>query len=379
MHQIKFYPVGNGDTTQIILKNGKRILLDFRHLSKAEDQSSPEYDLKSELKKELEKTKQDYFDVVAFTHGDKDHIDKSTEFFELLHAEKYQGEGRIKINELWVPAAMILETATTDEQSDEFVIWRQEARHRLKKGKGLKVFSKPDMLKNWCEKNGVDFEKRKHLMVDAGKIVDTFDLQSDEIEFFCHSPFIKHTDEGDDMRNSCALVFNVRFKVGTNYLDLFYTGDSKWEILEDIVTKSIKAKNKNRLEWDIYALPHHCSYLALSDEKGDKITVPKPKVKELLSYGRDGCYIVSSSLPIKDDKDAHSQTQPPHVQAKKAYLNVINGNNGTKFIVTMEEPSEKQPEPTVFELSEKGVALKRKIFTASSAIISSIPPRAGHE
>lgn len=140
MHQIIFYPVGNGDSSQIILENGKRILFDYRHLKKAEGVESPEIDLKTRLKKELDDAKRDYFDVVAFTHSDSDHIENSTEFFELWYAQKYQGGGRIKINELWVPAAMILETATNGQQSNEFVIWRQEARHRLKKGKGIRVF-----------------------------------------------------------------------------------------------------------------------------------------------------------------------------------------------------------------------------------------------
>ncbi|MDP3014637.1 MAG: hypothetical protein Q8M92_10360, partial [Candidatus Subteraquimicrobiales bacterium] len=105
MHQIIFYPVGNGDTSQIILDNGKRILFDFRHLKKAEDGEVPEIDLKSRLKEELKGSKKMSFDVVAFTHGDKDHIENSTEFFDLLYAKKYQGNDRIKIDELWVPAA----------------------------------------------------------------------------------------------------------------------------------------------------------------------------------------------------------------------------------------------------------------------------------
>jgi len=122
MHKITIYPVGNGDTSQITLKNNKRILFDFRHQIQGENEDHPVIDLKKQLLNELAESKRDYFDVVAFTHGDKDHIDRSTEFFELWHAKKYQGEGRIKINELWVPAAMILDTATNDKQSNEFVI-----------------------------------------------------------------------------------------------------------------------------------------------------------------------------------------------------------------------------------------------------------------
>ena len=67
-HSIIFYPVGNGDTSQIILENGKRILLDFRHRKKTEAGEGPEINLKSRLLKELKDAKRDYFDVVAFSY-----------------------------------------------------------------------------------------------------------------------------------------------------------------------------------------------------------------------------------------------------------------------------------------------------------------------
>ena len=166
MHKIIFYPVGNGDTSQIVMNNGRRFLFDFRHIKKAENEESPEIDLKGQLLGELKKDKKKYFDVVAFTHGDKDHIENSTDFFELRHADKYQGDGRITINELWVPAAMILEAATIDDQSSEFVIWRQEARYRLKEGKGIRVFSKPERLKDWLEENGLSIDSRRSLFLN---------------------------------------------------------------------------------------------------------------------------------------------------------------------------------------------------------------------
>lgn len=117
-HKVVFYPVGNGDTSQVVLDNGRRILFDFCHKDKAEDASTPEIDLKKRLCDELREAKRDDFDVVAFTHADKDHIQGCTDFFWLQHAKKYQGDGRIKIKELWVPAAMLLEEACRDEQSE---------------------------------------------------------------------------------------------------------------------------------------------------------------------------------------------------------------------------------------------------------------------
>jgi hypothetical protein len=153
VHQVIFYPVGNGDTTQIILSAGRRVLFDFCHRDSAEDDDTPEINLKARLKDDLKAAGRDYFDVVAFTHADLDHIQGSTEFFELQHAKKYQGEGRIKIRELWVPAAMLLDEAEADNdhQTEECVLLRQEARHRLVQGKDILVFSKPQALADWLE------------------------------------------------------------------------------------------------------------------------------------------------------------------------------------------------------------------------------------
>ena len=133
-HTITFYPVGNGDTCQMVLTGGKRLLFDYCHRRVAEDADDPRIDLKKHLQDELKAAKRDDFDMVAFTHADTDHISGCTEFFELRHTEKYQGDGRIKINELWVPAAMLVEDVTREQMSDEFAILRKEARQRLLEG-----------------------------------------------------------------------------------------------------------------------------------------------------------------------------------------------------------------------------------------------------
>jgi hypothetical protein len=378
VHKIVFYPVGNGDTSQIILENEKRLLFDYRHIKKTQEGTGPEINLKDRLKDELKKAKKDAFDVVAFTHGDKDHIENSTEFFELLHAEKYQGEGRIKINELWVPAAMILETATNEEQSDEFVIWRQEARHRFKEGKGIRVFSKPEKLKDWLEENGLSLDSRRTLITDAGQIVPGFSIENDGVEFFCHSPFIKHVDHSDELRNEAALIFNIRFKIENNVYDYLAIGDSRWDVLEDIVQTTKDHNRKDRLNWDIYSIPHHCSYLALNEDKGEKETSPKPLIKELLQCGKDGAYIVSSSNPIEDSSAGREQKQPPHIQAKKCYEKFLGEINGAKFLVTMEEPNREEPKPIIFNIGKAGITRDDKKLISAAAIITSSPsPRAG--
>lgn len=382
-HIVKFYPVGHGDTSQIVLNNGRRVLFDFNHSSASEDSTRPEINLKAELKAELTAAGRDYFDVVAFTHADLDHIQGSTEFFELQHAKKYQGDDRVKIQELWMPAAMLLQQADNDSQSDEFVILRQEGRHRLLEGKGIRVFSQPKALMDWLtpklKDRGESATARDHLFVDAGTIVDGFTLAEDKVEFFCHSPFIKHCDEGDIIRNTASLIFNVRLDADGEIFDYLEVGDATWESLGDIVDTTKYHGNMDRLEWDIYNIPHHCSYLALSDEKGEKKTVPKQKVQEILDAGRKGAYVVSCSPPCTDIKDSYEQKQPPHIQARKAYESSLDAVGGRKFLVTMEEPNANKPEPITFELTSSGNSwIKSGAVGAVGAAVSS-PSRAGNE
>lgn len=379
MHKVIFYPVGNGDTSQIVLENGRRILFDYRHMACGEDEERPEIDLAKRLKEELKEAKKVSFDVVAFSHGDDDHICGSTDFFELQHSSAHQGGGRIKIDELWVPAGMILETGTHADRKKEVILWRQEARHRLREGKGIRVLSKPEKLKEWLEANKIKLDDRRHLITDAGKLADGFTLTDDGVEFFCHAPFIKHCDDGTDIiRNDSSLIFNVRFKAGEHTFDYLAIGDTTSDVLADIYNTTKRHKNLDRLVWDIFNIPHHCSFRALNkDAKGIKETQPVKGVKELLLLGNESSYLVSSSHPIDEDEDAHERTLPPHVQAKRCYVNYLNQVSGAKFLVTMEEPNRKHPEPIVFEISSNGV--KRGIVTGSGAesLISIAAPRAG--
>jgi len=386
-HLVKFYPVGNGDTSQIILDNGKRILVDFFHSSAGEDDDHPKIDLKQVLKKELENESRDYFDVVMFTHGDKDHTEGSADFFEFDHAEKYKGNDRIKIKMLYVPAAMILESK--NDVSEDYRVIQAEARHRFKKGYGILVFSKPDKLKDWLENNDLSVEKRKNNIIDAGKCISEFSLEEDAVEFFVHSPYIKHVDDNTDIqRNEAAIILHATFKIENHETRFFIIGDSEYQVLEEIVdiTENGQHKDEKRLDWDIYNIPHHCSYLALNEsgKKGTKETIPTEKVKNLLNNGSQGSIFISSSNPITDD---YEQSLPPHIQAYNCYKKRNSENKGRNVMVTMEHPNKEKPEPIEIIIDKDGCRpntenAKRSYRTATvGASIASITerraPRAG--
>ena len=369
MHRVRFYPVGNGDCSQIVLSNNKRLLFDYCHRRKAEDKDDPQIDLRSALTDELAAAGRDGFDVLALTHLDDDHIANSTEFFFLEHAKKYQGEERKRIGVLWVPAGTILETGLKGEAA----VWRSEARHRLKEGKGIRVFSKPSVLAKWLESEGLSLKERSHLITDAGQLVSEFSLARDGVEFFVHSPFAKHADGGTVMRNESALILHATFEMSGRKTRYLMVGDSSWEILEEIVDITRDRDRDERLQWDLYNVPHHCSYLALGPEKGKDHTEPVENVQWLLDQCQDGAIAVSSSDPVPD-KDTND---PPHRQAAATYRETINDNTGRKFVVTMEHPSKAEPKVLEVEIRARGALLKQVGAVGVGAVTNSRPPRAG--
>ena len=256
-----------------------------------------------------------YYDAVCITHLDDDHCKGFGEFFWLEHAKIYQSDERIRINELWVPACALLETGLSGDAR----LVRAEAIHRLREGKEGLVFSRPERLKDWMDANKIDFESRKHLLVNAGKLVPGYTNEgSARAEFFVHSPFGDRQDDGTIIdRNGDSIFMQVTFREGGNDSYLFLGSDVDHESLSAIVQITRKKGNDDRLLWDLMKLPHHCSYLSLGPERGTDETKAVPNVKWLFeTQGRRRGIIISPSwqIPAKGSKE-DADTQPPPRQA----------------------------------------------------------------
>lgn len=367
MHKLTFFPLGNADCIRIELEAGKQLLFDFAAMRDAEDESDRRIDLPAKLREDLAAAKRGDYDVVAFTHLDNDHIRGASDFFWLDHAAKYQEPGRIKIREMWVPAAAIIEEGAEDEAR----ILRTEARHRLKAGRGIRVFSRPERLKSWLEKEGLSIEDRRALITDAGQIVPGFD--QDAVEFFAHSPFAVRQDDNTIVdRNDDALVLHATFVSGGRESKVLLTSDVTHDVIADFVRMTRKRGNDARLEWDVIDVPHHCSYTGLGPDKGKEKTTPVAEVKWLCEQGQLGGVLVSGSEPIPDgDTD-----QPPHRQAAKYYEEVAARVSG-EFKVTMQHPTRAVPLPLVIKIDLRGATVEKHIATGVSAVISRPAPRAG--
>lgn len=367
-HILKFFPIGNADCTLFKLSTGKNILFDYADRFCADDPDDKRIDLPKALDEEV---KGDH-DVVCFTHADDDHICGFSEYFYLRYAKEYQEGKRKKIEELWVPAAVLLEKNLDGEAR----ILRSETRHRLKEKKGIRIFSRPKKMKDWCnEQDDISYEDVKHLFVDAGKLVPGFSLPSEGVEFFAHSPFASETQNID--RNSEAIVVQATFndKCGTK---LILGSDINSEVWADIVNVTRHFNNADRLEWDIFHISHHCSYTALSSEKGGDETSPINEIKWLFeTKGKNGSRIISPSKTIpKKSTEEDKDVQPPHRQAANYYKRVADLKRG-EFKVTMEHPNSNKPEPIAFEIDQDSCATLIKKAAISAFISTAKPPRAG--
>lgn len=367
-----FFPLGNADCSLIDLDNGRKVLFDYANTRNADDDRDRRIDLPSVLRADLLAARRDDYDVVAFSHLDQDHTKGATKFFYFEHDAAYQGGNRIKIRELWVPAAVIIEDA--DTLGDEHSVIQAEARYRLRQRKGIRVFSRPERLSGWLADQGMTLDEVRHLVTDAGQVVPGFTTEADGVEFFVHSPFATRQDDCTLVdRNSDGLVLQATFTVGGVETKLILSGDSPHDVLTDIVAVTLAHGRADRLEWDIFHLPHHCSYLSLGPEKGKEVTEPVPNVKWLFEeQGRSGCIIVSPSDPIP----TFDTVQPPHRQAANYHRGNVATKNG-EFKVTMEHPSRTLPAPLVIRIDAMGARVEKRNPSGASSIIGAQAPRAG--
>ena len=374
MTQITFYPLGCADTTLVGLQDGRRMLVDYAN-KRSDAEDDKRCDLPALLMADLKAAGRSSYAVTAFTHLDEDHCKGASDFFYFQHAALYQGVDRPKIETLWVPGAAITET---NLDADAWAI-RQEARHRLRQGSGILVFSRPERLRDWFEEEGLSMESRAHCFVDAGQLVPAFNLYIDAVEFFVHSPHAKRTDDrGLEDRNGDSLVFQARFREGGSNTDVIFSADVDHTILSEIVQITRWHGNDDRLHWNVYHLPHHCSYKSIGPEKGVDKTVPVADVKWLCeTQGEPDGYIISPSKPIPykgtpEDEDV----QPPHRQAA-AYYKTDVLNDPKHLLVTMSEPSSTSPKPIVISVTADGAVKMPSGSGGAKVAAAVVAPRAG--
>ncbi|MFI5200954.1 MAG: cobyric acid synthase CobQ [Candidatus Kapaibacterium sp.] len=351
-HTLKFYPVGNGDMTLIRLTDGTSILIDC-NIREAEETSDGDaiFDVKEDLNGSIPKTDGvRHMDVFMLTHPDEDHCFGFKNSFYTGDPKKYSEDdkktGLIIIDELWV-TSMLFDCASSDDAK----ALKKEAQRRLDlyaKGSDVGAGNRLRMIGY----NGDEMYEDVPNTI-PGTIINL--INGDEkknFEFFVHAPFKKSLVQGtaEPDKNYSSVVMQARFRNENNdaksedyYL---FGGDADHYLWKEILEQSETHENEDKLVWDYFLAPHHCSWTFFNDT-ADGCDEPMESSLAVLKFGRTGAKIIASCKCIEDDDN-----NPPHHDAKILYIK--KGVSSEDDFIELASPADGgDAKPIEFEIPRK--------------------------
>lgn len=357
-----FWPVGNGDSTTIVVDSSLFLQVDLNNLQKSEEDDDPTWCVIDELIACLPKrNKRPYLAAFALTHPDQDHC---CGFETLLE--------KIDIGELWATPRVFAEYKM--DLSDDATAFKMEAERRVKAtidakgdpgpGNRVRVFGYSSLL-NLKELKDLPADR---LVIPGNELttIDEVDVK-DRFRVFAHSPF---KDDLEGARNDTSLGMQVTLYDGDSTVQALLFGDLGYPALKRI----FEVSKIDDVSWNVLLAPHHCSKCAMygRDEGEDEETL-KPDILDAIdSASTSPNRVVSSSNPVPSSNQKGDN--PPHAEAKKRYEGITTG-----FICTMEHPNEDKPHPIVFKLEDGELKIAAVAATAKSAAAAATGARGGDE
>ena len=205
--------------------------------------------------------------------------------------------------------------------------------------------------------------------------MDTFNgKKNDYLSIFVHAPFKSDLVRGraDKDKNATSIVVQMQLrtkKYGDKKTCIIIGGDADHYVWEQILEKSKKHKNTDKLKWDLFLAPHHCSWTFFNDTKYEDNKTPKDYALEFLSYGENKAHIIASSTKILND-----DSNPPCYQAMQEYVKKVGE---TRFKNTALHKKENAPQPLVYTIDDFGITFEKGIPVVATTLLGSTPPRAG--
>jgi beta-lactamase superfamily II metal-dependent hydrolase len=337
-----FWPVGTGDSTTIVVKNGIIVQVDLHHLGCSTDDGDPRTPIVDRLVALLPKVNgRPYLAVFVLTHPDEDH---SCGFAELLK--------RVTIGELWFSPRVFREYKK--DLCEDAKAFCKEATRRVRKtianpagvasGDRVRIIGYDELLQ---EQDYAGFPKgRLTVPGSAVTVLDGVD-QAASFRAFVHAPF---KDDCDGERNDTSIALQLRLIRGPVTGHCLLLGDHCYPTLKKIFDLS----TDEDLAWNVMLAPHHCSKSAMywKDEGAKDETLKQDILDAMEDAQLDPGHIVASSEPIPESNQPGDN--PPHARAKRRYEEIANDG----FLCTQEHPNRTKPEPIVFELTAGGLELR---------------------
>ena len=375
-HIIKYYPVGNADCTLIKLDNGKTIIVDCQILADLTDGHGKQvmFDVKADLLKELKKDGlgRPFVDLFISTHPHDDHCKGFAGNFyhgEVDDYDKDKNKDEIIIEELWITPRGLNNNLSSPAEDI-----RKEAKRRRKLYDDDKNFigSKGNYLRIIGYDKDKEFDRRYCYV--PGKLVTTVHGSSlSWLDIFIHAPFKEdvETSKKYDDKNATSVVVQFGFKIDgyTGYKRrVLMGGDAEHEIWQHILDNNA---DDEKLKWNIFLAPHHCSW-SFFNEPDNKKEI-KPSAEAILDKQiGNSAHIIASSNEIKNDNN-----NPPCYEAKLQYIKKLKSGSSHFLNTATHSKVGNIPQPIVFKINENGKTLKENTTLAGATSISNPAPRAG--
>ncbi len=375
-HIIKYYPVGNADCSLIKLDNGKTIIVDCQINGNLDDKNGKQvmFDVKTDLLKELKRDSygRPFVDLFISTHPHEDHcLGFGDNFYhgDITEYDKDKNKDEIIIGELWVtPRGIRNDLAKTSEDV------RKEAKRRKKVYDDDKSYT--GSVGNYLRIVGYDKDKEfdeRYCYVPGTLVTTVHDSALSWVELFIHAPFKEdvETSKKQDDKNATSIVVQFGFKIaGFNEVKkrVLMAGDAEYEIWQHILDNNT---DDEKLKWNIFLAPHHCSW-SFFNESSNKKEI-KPSAEDILNKQIGNlAYIVASSEEIMDNGN-----NPPCYEAKQEYVKKLK--SGTSHFLNSATYSKLGdiPQPIIFKITEFGISLKETTAVAGTSSIANPAPRAG--
>ena len=375
-HIIKYYPVGTADCTLIKLDNGKTIIVDCQILADLKDGNGKQvmFDVKADLLKELKKDAvgRPFVDLFISTHPHDDHTKGFEGNFyhgDIADYDRDKNKDQIIIEELWItPRGMKNSLADTAE----------EVRREAKRRRDL-YDSNPDFYGsrgNYLRIIGYDKDKNfdsRYCYVPGKTITSVHGSSLSWLDIFIHAPFKEdvETSKKYDDKNATSIVVQFGFKIEgiEGYKSrVLMGGDAEHEIWQHILDNNT---DDEKLKWNIFLSPHHCSW-SFFNESNNKKEI-KPSAESILSKQiGSSAHIIASSNEIKNDGN-----NPPCYEAKQEYVKKLKAGTSHFLNTATHSKVGNIPQPIVFKINENGKTLKENTTVAGSTSIANPAPRAG--
>lgn len=335
-----FWPVGAGDSTTILVSNEIVAQVDINHLEAAESDDDPRYPMVDELVELLpRRAGRPYLAAFVATHADQDHC---RGFRELLEDHK------VLIGELWFTPRLVadIDADDPDNLSDDAKALRDEALRRIgcnaRSGAGVGSGDRVRVIGYHDSLTGEFADLPDDLVTVPGNAVEVLDgiRVGDRLRIFVHSPF-KDDMEGERNRTSIGLHVTLRPGGGRALL----LGDLDYEPVKRLFETTTRLADK---EWDVFLAPHHCSKSVMYERIDGEDHLRKDVLDQIEMAKAAHGWIVASSGPIPNFDSAGDN--PPHAKARNRYKERCD-----TFLCTGEHPSEKNPQPLIFEANAAGL------------------------